>query len=283
MNKKISLFLTSLLVFNLSNNAFSEINYEADNEQDAIQLLNDEGIVILRGLFSVDKLEKIHDKAVTLFNDFNQVKSNLTKSTWDYSYLSDRVHPSFIDIYTYANTDVLEIRNGRYDLAPLSKEHLPLDLVFNQKIVDLMSKIIGPECLSSYYGLLPSTPSSVEGAWHRDVMPLERHPLSLLLEYDEAAELQDLESQNYYFSVMIPLVASGSHNGGTVFIPKSHKITYNEMNKRNLPEFQPEVNVGDVIIFAGPLVHRGKSNPTNENRMLLYQTWRNECFYEHPH
>ena len=215
--------------------------------------------------------------------EFHSSKQKMKISNWNYSYLADRFYPKFIDMYDYNDVDVLEIKKGRYDYAPLKANDFPLDELSSSELIKgILEALTGPEGTEFYFGLLESQPGSETGNLHRDSIPLEKAYALGEKPYTEALEIEDLKQQNYYFTVLIPLMAVNETNGSTLFIPGSHRQSYREMKACSAVEVQPELVPGDVVIFSGTTLHRGGPNRSAEERTMIYQVWQ-KTWFEHKH
>jgi len=140
----------------------------------------------------------------------------------------------------------------------------------NSCLADLTNELILPEIVKqilehampmpwrmSACGTLPALPGAEAGSWHRDIN---------LMFGDEAL---DLSLPDFYFNLLVPLEPVSSENG-TEMLLGSHKLLQKEVGQcpRGVVQGEP----GDVFIFNGKIVHRGKPNQaqTAVMRSLLY-------------
>ncbi len=99
-----------------------------------------------------------------------------------------------------------------------------------------------------------------ELGWHRDIATLFE---------DEAL---DLSLPEWELSMFIPLVDLTPENGSLEFILGSHKASREEC--KELPRKVALGKAGDVFLFSGKTVHRGIKNTTDEERPVVYVTYR---------
>jgi len=106
-------------------------------------------------------------------------------------------------------------------------------------------------------GTLPALPGAEAGLWHRDIN---------LMFGDEAL---DLSLPDFYFNLLVPLEPVSSENG-TEMLLGSHKLRQSEVAGCPRGVFQGDA--GDVFVFNGKIVHRGKPNQaqTAKMRSVLY-------------
>jgi len=96
------------------------------------------------------------------------------------------------------------------------------------------------------------------GDWHRDTVPL----------FDPDV---DYNIPPWFYTTLIPLQDLTLQNGATLFIPGSHKCSYEDA--KNFPKIQFEAKVGSVILFDGRILHKGMPNATTTTRTVLYTVY----------
>eukprot|EP00747_Dinoflagellata_sp_TGD_P169078 gnl/TRDRNA2_/TRDRNA2_197046_c0_seq1.p1 gnl/TRDRNA2_/TRDRNA2_197046_c0~~gnl/TRDRNA2_/TRDRNA2_197046_c0_seq1.p1 ORF type:complete len:341 (-),score=47.16 gnl/TRDRNA2_/TRDRNA2_197046_c0_seq1:67-1089(-) len=106
-------------------------------------------------------------------------------------------------------------------------------------------------------GTLPTFPGAEAGPWHRDV--------NLMF----GNEALDLSLPDFYYNLLVPLGPVSAANGTQILLG-SHKLTQCQVSQ--CPRGVVEASPGDVIIFNGKAVHRGRPNtgPTAAQRSVLY-------------
>ena len=91
-----------------------------------------------------------------------------------------------------------------------------------------------------------------------------------------------IEMDDFYYTVLIPLVAMDKVNGTTEFMLGTHKKTAGEFSKSEHKQF--DVALGDVLIFNGKINHRGRTNHSTEERPVIYNVyykgWYNDSYRE---
>lgn len=264
-------------------NAADGGEFEVHNREELVQQLRSHGFAILRGAYYPDEIGKLQADAETLVSEFLVEKDSLPHRDEDYTHVFDKVYPRVAKTFDFKNSSVIQISEDRYDLSPLDKTHINTDYLVHPTIAGAMQELIEAP-VSSYIGLLPAAAGSSAGVWHRDTMPFKQsYDPAHLESYTEAIEREDLKVQDYYFTVLIPLTDVNAENGATIFQPRSHLLSYNAVQKAQLPLVQPSLKVGDAVIFAGPLFHQGAANTSSDSRLVAYQVWQNFQIYNRHH
>jgi len=131
------------------------------------------------------------------------------------------------------------------------------DLILPDLVKQILEHVMPMPWRMSSCGTLPALPGAEAGSWHRDIN---------LMFGDEAL---DLSLPDFYFNLLVPLEPVSSENG-TEMLLGSHKLLQKEVGQcpRGVVQGEP----GDVFIFNGKIVHRGKPNQaqTAVMRSLLY-------------
>ena len=146
-----------------------------------------------------------------------------------------------------------EFNEGRWPWQEL------VDAIFDHK-----SKLL-------FNGLLMTQPGAAEQEWHADGEHL--FPGS------------GITIKPHCLNVLVPLVEMTKEKGATQFCKGSHVLTekageeivwqdsrHKERIGASEEPWQPEYDVGDVLLFDYRLLHRAVSNPTHHDRPVLYFT-----------
>ncbi len=160
---------------------------------------------------------------------------------------------------------------GRYELksvdgrdgGELAKEHVSdmADLlVLTPLLRALLERAFAMPWRMSCTGTLPTFPGASGGPWHRDVNELFLN------------EALDLSLPDYYFNLLVPLNSISTDNG-TEFALGSHKALQVDVNA--LPRGVAAAEPGDIILFNGKTVHRGRPNtsPGAGMRSLVFSVF----------
>lgn len=159
---------------------------------------------------------------------------------------------------------------GRFELTsvdsrdggPLAKDHT--------RLAELADPLVCPSCVRDILegampmpwrmnscGTLPTYPGAEAGAWHRDI--------NLMF----GNEALDLSLPDFYYNLLVPLDEVSADNGTEILLG-SHKLVQERVPE--CPSGAVEASPGDVVIFNGKVVHRGRPNagPRAKDRSLLF-------------
>jgi ectoine hydroxylase-related dioxygenase (phytanoyl-CoA dioxygenase family) len=145
--------------------------------------------------------------------------------------------------------NLLSINEENMVRAPFLYDESFIKLFSNQDVLKIVYDILGEHCILSLQNSIIISPNQKhhQSFYHRDIIHqdfVSSKPLGI----------------NLYFC----LNEYSEQNGGTCFIPKSHK--YETFPKNNYEEIYPVVREGSIILFDSMIYHKAGSNKSNEFR-----------------
>lgn len=154
-----------------------------------------------------------------------------------------------------SEADILDKNNLKFYTNVFHKSPRIQKLISQQKIVDLLQDIVGPNIWARWDQAVEKRPGGEEFPWHQDNG------------YNEI--------QEGHYQLWIALTDMNQDNGGLWFQPGSHKygilphstIANHAVSQKNPKEAVfVEANQGDVILFSSLLLHRTSPNISQGSR-----------------
>lgn len=231
---------------------------------DALESLSRDGVALLKNVLDKSQVMKVRE----MFDDvFEACESAMTEMETEDGrgsfYVSER------------NVEGLRVRRtgrrGRFDFKSFDRRDGG-DLVHRLNLTEAYEPFLAHEAITRVLeggamktssgwrlkaaGALTALGEAEVGDWHRDT--------GEGLFGDEAV---DLYLPDYYFSALFPLDETSAEQG-TEFVLGSHKIPSSQLD--NQPRKIAAGNPGDLLIFNGKMVHRGRPNAKKTSRTLGY-------------
>ena len=176
--------------------------------------------------------------------------------------------------WVHKHNHVLECGPGRRDsnvgfnAGPLAS---PMFLG-NPRVTALVKPTLQHGPFATRAGMLLSAAGSGDQYWHRDVDPLFHNDAN-------RAKLVTL-MDDFYVTVLIPLVALSEANGTPEFMLRTHRADATAYETATRARF--DVARGDAVVFNGKINHRGRGNPSPHARPVLYivyhKPWYNDAY-----
>jgi hypothetical protein len=233
--------------------------------------LEEDGVTIIPDLFSPEEMEEINQHFQLIKDKVQQV------------FETDKGHQRIFqtdDVTTYShywkvNQDfILEAGPGRYDTSYGFREcFFASERFLHHPILEqIMQQTLHKE-YTNYAGVINASPQSQAQYWHRDTH-------NLADSNNDGSQL--LRMDDFYFTVLIPLVPLNEENGTTEFRLGTHRKTAQHFNSAEHKRF--DVAVGSAIVFNGKISHRGRENLANYDRPVIYMVyhkkWYNDRYRE---
>jgi ectoine hydroxylase-related dioxygenase (phytanoyl-CoA dioxygenase family) len=218
---------------------------------------DEQGYVILKGVFSADVLDAVR-------NEMNHLVNGVADKQLAEGKISERFENEPFE------TRLFKIFEDHIDDAPTSfrpELHLSgmFDLFFHPYVLDIIEQFLGSEIrLYPNYTVRPKLPEwkGTEVLWHQDG--------GYTAGVSEQAGVRDLRMVN----VWAPLVAAREENGCMQFAPGTHRLGvvphekrqyYLEISADHLHRYAQkpvsvELDPGDVVLFHNLLFHCGLPN-----------------------
>ncbi len=169
---------------------------------------------------------------------------------------------------------ILQAGVGRFDTAYGFREGFFASDQFLRPhaLVQILQQTLHKE-YTSYAGVINATPQSGAQYWHRDTHNLAD---------SDSDGSQLLRMDDFYFTVLIPLVPLNEENGTTEFRLGTHRKTAQDFESSEHKRF--DVAVGSAIVFNGKISHRGRENLSTLERPVIYMVchkkWYNDRYRE---
>jgi|688.fasta_scaffold139121_3 ectoine hydroxylase-related dioxygenase (phytanoyl-CoA dioxygenase family) len=153
-----------------------------------------------------------------------------------------------IQIFEFNEKKLSTIKEENTIRAPLLYDKVFLDIINNETIIKIVKQILGEYAILSLQNSIIVSPNQKhhQSFYHRDIIHQDfvtSKPIGI----------------NLYFC----LDDYSEENGGTCFIPKSHKM---ELLPSSREEITPSVSAGSIILFDSMIYHKAGVNRTNDFR-----------------
>lgn len=142
----------------------------------------------------------------------------------------------------------------------------------SKPIIQIIQSLSPRVDFTYYWGAIPSLPGSGPTDMHRDIYSIYNNSKG-----NDIDEL-DVRLPPYYFTVLIPLVQLTEENGPTEFIKGSHRAK--SVDESISETVSPLLAPGDIVVFEGRTLHRGRANQSNEERLIAYITFTAKWYYD---
>lgn len=244
---------------------------EAFDLQFHLAELEENGVTIIESLFSPEEMEEIyyHYRPIqervqqVLMSDAGQRRIFQTDGITTYSHYW-KVDKDFI----------LQAGPGRYDTSYGFREgFFASDRFLHHPLLEqIMQQTLHRE-YTNYAGTVTAASQSGAQYWHRDTH-------NLADSNNDGSQL--LHMDDFYFTVLIPLVALNEENGSTEFRIGTHRKTSQDFDSVEHKRF--DVALGNAIVFNGKISHRGRENLSSHDRPVIYlvyhKKWYNDRYRE---
>jgi ectoine hydroxylase-related dioxygenase (phytanoyl-CoA dioxygenase family) len=236
--------------------------------------LKEKGVTVIRQLYTPEQIARFKAAYVPLRDEvFSKIAD--MEPTRVRAPMHDKQTSQEINAYILDGYPVLVQAEGRIDFIYHMDQGVFASEEFNAPalVSDIMDDILGTKRTHTN-GALPSFGGSKDGPWHRDIYPMYEHLGEAFMVSLPTAEV----------NVVIPLVPTGPENGATEFIIGSHNVSH--ADSAALPRIQPSLEPGDVIVFDGKILHRGRANVSHSgtDRSVIYQehtpSWYNASIHD---
>ena len=232
------------------------------------QTLEKDGVIVIKNLYSKELIANLTNEYQERWNLLQSKLPDIEKEE-RISLLGFGKKQKVIDVFHYDGSTILGLAPGRYDFDNLITGSFVEEEFFAPQIVkELMEKYLVAD-YDHKVGALPSVGKSDAGPWHRDIYSL----------FDN--EQIDVSLPDFYFTLLIPLVPVNQENGATEFILGSHKQAFSDVEKNNLPHSQPDAQPGDLVLFNGKILHRGRENLSDAERPVLYIVYKKKWYNDY--
>ncbi|MCS5710821.1 phytanoyl-CoA dioxygenase family protein [Candidatus Berkiella aquae] len=261
--KAFTLFFLTLI--------FSPINYAQDlNYNKHLNELNNNGVTIIPQVYSQQEIEAFQ----IALNPVVQKIESLMKTPGIPRYFNNDGKKTASYYWQIDNDLVLQAGPGRFDTRYQLNKGIFADSHFqhNPIIEKLIQKVLHSR-YTNYTGVVFAAPGSGDQYWHRDTDNIADSDID---------GTQLVRMDDFYFTVLIPLVNMNKENGTTEFMLTTHRKTMEEYPLAKTAQF--DLKAGDVIIFNGKINHRGRANLSQSPRPVLYNVyykkWYNDSYRE---
>lgn len=201
------------------------------------QQLHEEGYVIYRQFFKPEQINKLKNQAQTIF----QIQFDKFGYKDEFKENMIRLFNEHFDVFSNCGKQIQQGLTELYQLA------------FDNNLINKL-KDLGLE---------------FPNACTRPVLFFNHPKLAKETQYYKTPKHQDWPSMQASMDsvvVWIPLVDVTSENGAVIFYPKTHKLGpladkleggfgKVEINESEWEKIQPDMNIGDIVIFSTLLVH----------------------------
>ena len=230
-----------------------------------IEAFNEQGFLVLRNFLATEQCSAILDVALAhLKHKIEPIESEV-----DYDIKSKEYRTHVSD---YASLEAKEVSTVRRLRQVYERDILFKEWMENEKIRPILKQLLKDEVVittAHHNSIMTKMPfSSKETSWHQD-----RRYWSY--------------SDDNLISVWLALGEENSENGVLEFIPKSHKMHFDEeqfdekeyfslTNKKNLSLIERKksfpLNQGDIVLFHCKLLHRANKNATSKPKISFVYT-----------
>lgn len=233
--------------------------------------LEEKGVTVIPDLFTSSAMEEINQHYYPIQNRVKQILAT------DEGHL--RVFQTD-DVTTYSRywkvdqDFILQAGPGRFDTAHGFREgFFASDRFLHHPILEqVMKKVLHKE-FTNYAGVVNASPQSGSQYWHRDTHNLADSD-------NDGSQL--LRMDDFYFTVLIPLISVNEENGSTEFRLGTHRQTAAAFDEAEHKRF--DVPAGSAIVFNGKISHRGRENLSANERPVIYMVyhkkWYNDRYRE---
>jgi len=210
-----------------------------------------EGVLILKNQISENEIFSIRNEIAKIRHYVMNKISSMPRPLTNYSDIAER------------QLNRLDYRCG-----------FTADIFVNvgKPIIELVASLSPLVTFTHYWGAIPSLPGSGPTDMHRDIYPIYNN-----LEGNNIADI-DIQLPPYYFTVLMPLVEITEENGPTEFIKGSHK--HKVIDNKTAEITAPLISPGDMVIFDGRTMHRGRANHASEERLIAYITFTANWYHD---
>lgn len=169
---------------------------------------------------------------------------------------------------------ILQAGPGRFDTRYGIDEGVFADQNFKHNpIIEQVIKSMLHNRYVNHTGVVYSAAGSGDQYWHRDTDNIAD---------SDSDGTKLVEMDDFYFTVLVPLVPMNKENGTTEFMLGTHRKTANQFDASEHAQF--DVVLGDVLVFNGKINHRGRANQSKQERPVLYNVyykgWYNDSYRE---
>lgn len=169
---------------------------------------------------------------------------------------------------------ILQAGPGRFDTRyGLDQGVFADNLLQHNPIIEALVKTLLHNRYVNHTGVVYSAPGSGDQYWHRDTDNIAD---------TDSNGTQLSQMDDFYFTVLVPLVPMNKENGTTEFMLGTHRKAAHDFD--NSPTVQYDVALGDVLMFNGKMNHRGRANQSTEARPVIYNVyykgWYNDSYRE---
>jgi len=265
----------------MKNNPESTMNLEPSGDLLTYysRKLDDDGVVVIPNVFTVSQIERFRDASKKSFEEVKVAIEKRSKKEMNYITAFDRVYHNKKHYYDLNDGSIIiELAKGRYDYTfDTAQGVFASDEFMNPEPIQTLMRMKLRSQYTHFAGTVPAVGMSDDGPWHRDLYPLFDTGEDPSGKYDDSIEVKIMPP--IYYTVLIPLEKVTAHNGATEFISGSHRLSYEESIDRL--RFQPDVEVGSVLLFDGRVFHRGRANQSEDPRMVLYQVYHKKWYQDY--
>ncbi|MBS0586189.1 MAG: phytanoyl-CoA dioxygenase family protein [Verrucomicrobia bacterium] len=233
--------------------------------------LEKDGVTIIPELFSPEEMDAIHDYYEPIKEKILHVLD--TDKGHQRIFQTDGV-TTYSHYWKIDQDFILQAGPGRFDTSYGFREgSFASDHLLHHPILEqIMQQTLHKE-YTNYAGIINAMPESGSQYWHRDTH-------NLADSNNDGSQL--LTMDDFYFTVLIPLVPLSEENGTTEFRIGTHRKTAQAFDEAENKRFN--VALGSAIVFNGKISHRGRENFSSHDRPVIYivyhKKWYNDRYRE---
>eukprot|EP01038_Epipyxis_sp_PR26KG_P011013 gene11013-14791_t len=253
-------------VLSREENSFAEIQVNSTNDYDNIlSSLEIDGVVKIEGLFSLNLVDTMKLASEKALNFCKSIQWKLDKRE------SQELNG---DEESLGITFVTKHEPRRLDIFPAITEYLLPEITDDALCPPLLKQLLTDSFKSCGWamnsnGFIPCLPGAKEGDWHRDIRPMfvwpQAHGSATISDMLDCTMLPD-----FYFTAIIYLNDVQENCGLTEFILGSHKLSVEDSQHQGRYACNSNSKAGDVMLFNGKILHRGRGNKSEVERHALY-------------
>lgn len=242
------------------------------NELDeSYQALQKDGVVILSHVLNKEEQNKL----LTAYNDIKDEVEEIQKNQppKERIFFEDGVKVSSLYWPIGATNYVMQAGRKRWDTHYRFQQGVFLEdfIRHNPRVEALLQKVLPKH--RNHLGGIHGYPGSEHQYWHRDATSLFND------DKDSSLLTNNTYVEDYYFTVLFPLVDLNDKNGSTEFMLGSHMLSREEL--KDYPTTAFDVKKGDAIIFNGKINHRGRGNQSKQERPVIYNVYYKPWYNDH--